>query len=230
MIHIHIAMKMVCQNLLRLDNLHYHVYTYMNLSSSIKLEPFYKLHLVLLEEHCATSCLVMADCGALLSHKKRTTPMCHVEEHCYKWNLHKMTFWILVQKQLLWSFMIFWYLWLSWGCCFQRCTMESAKGCSFGWLSPSSNINILPYANCATIDTSLNLWTPLPSCSRLSSGQYERLGATGHPPLIPHHSLRRNPESSEFWDPKSFPFHCVSHIQLTRTTFWKNASLKSQPN
>lgn len=71
MIHVHIAMKMVCQNLLRLDNLHYHVYTYMNLSSSIKLEPFYKLHLVLLEEHCATSCLVMADCGALLSHKKR---------------------------------------------------------------------------------------------------------------------------------------------------------------
>lgn len=91
-------MKMVCQNLLRLDNLHYHVYTYMNLSSSIKLEPFYKLHLVLLEEHCATSCLVMADCGALLSHKKRTTPMCHVEEHCYKWNLHKMTFCILVQN------------------------------------------------------------------------------------------------------------------------------------
>lgn len=75
----------------------------------------------------------------------------------------------------------------------------------------------------------LNISLPL-SCSGLSSGQYERLGATGHPPLIPHHSLRRNPKSSEFWDPKSLPYRCVSHIQmmLPHSTVKKNASLKSQ--
>ena len=115
--------------------------------------------------------------------------MFHVEEHCYKWNLHKMTFWILVQKPLLWSFMIFWYLWLSWGCCFQRYNGICKK---LFWLAFTFfQHQHSPICQLCNHWTSLNLWTHPLSCSRLSSGQYERLGATGHPPLIPHHSLRR---------------------------------------
>ena len=198
----------------------YHVYTYMHLSSSIKLGPFYKLHLVLLEEHCATSCLVMAGCGALLSHnKKRTTPMCHVEEHCYKWNLHKMTFWILVQNHysdLLWSFDIS-------GCpgvVVSKDTMESAKGC-FGWLHllPTSTFSHMP-----TVQPLTHLWTyELTPCLAVAF-QVDNMSAWGQPAIlrwfriIPCDGIPNHPNSGI---QKSFPYHCVSHIQhLPGIKYW----------
>ncbi len=142
-------MKTACQNLLLLDILHYHVYIAMHLSSSIKLKPFCELHLVLLEEHCATSCLVMAGCGAKAQLPcggiliQVELPQDDLLDPCAETNA----------QMFLWSFDISGYL----GIIFQRSTLESAKSC-FSRLSPS-NINFLPYANCPPVLQSPFKWT-----------------------------------------------------------------------
>ena len=248
-----LAMKMACQNLLLLDILHYHVYIAMHLSSSIKLKPFCELHLVLLEEHCATSCLVMAGCGAKaqlpcggiliqveLPQNDLLDPCAETKcsnkkdfwldvAEAFSKNVHSLTVQLPLgskklpspsqtkvnstetKKKLLSLHVLLVIL----GLFSKDLQWNLQKAVLVGFHLPTSTFSHMPTV-------------PL-SCSRLSSGQYERLGASGHPPLILHHSSRLNPKSSESLNPVPLLGNrkCISHGNDT-TTFEKCLSYHSQ--